>query len=738
MAQTQLVLNVTSILSRGSGGGVIFAGLTETRARFVAVCSYLVLPDASLVHKGQTWSVTGILETRNDSQQIVASSAALLRPAGHNVVAWIAGSPECAGIGEVKARRLYDRFGLKLLELIDAVDLEQLQEVVSAEAAQALCQAFKTHKVSSTLAWLDAIGIQRVIGQKIIAFFKEEARSKIEANPYRLTSFAEKWSTVDRIALQLLSLEPDDSRRFDAAFEEALSSAMTVGHTCVSAGLLMPRLASLLGSKKLAQAAMDHCGKRYEVTDGEYQSRGAHLIEQYVANRLRSMASEEIGTQAFLFERASLDEQAMDACIDDFQRQQDSGFELTCEQRRAVKTSGRHRVSLILGGAGTGKTTVLKALYALLEHSGNVAIYQLALAGRAAQRMSEATGRPSMTIASFLHSPDTHDLGEDAVVVVDEVSMVDVVLMYRLLRQLSPGVRLVLVGDPSQLPPIGPGLVLHALAGHPSIPQAELKVTKRQAASTGIPAIAACVRVHTTPEFQDYFGKAPGVSFLACDDGAMNTAVLQVFKDLGSDSKDVRILSTTRNGIGGVSTLNSLIHDMKQQEPETVWCFDANFGVVGARSMDKIAVKVGDSVMFTKNDYRTGLRNGSLGTVICALPVSDAQSTCCICEFEGTEYSLNTAEVYALTHAYAITIHKSQGSQFQRVIIPVRRSRLLDQTLIYTAITRAIEQVVIVGNMDVVRSAIVAPALSARRHIRLPHMLTFPQLKLSASHEPSH
>jgi exodeoxyribonuclease V alpha subunit len=110
--------------------------------------------------------------------------------------------------------------------------------------------------------------------------------------------------------------------------------------------------------------------------------------------------------------------------------------------------------------------------------------------------------------------------------------------------------------------------------------------------------------------------------------------------------------------------LNAAIHEM-QQNAETIWCFDPTFEVVGVKSMDRLPIRVGDSVIFSKNDYETGLRNGSLGTVLRVLPVSDAKSPCCFCEFEGAEYQLKTPEVYALTHAYSITVHKSQESQFQ-------------------------------------------------------------------------
>src|SRR5690606_2258538 len=148
-----------------------------------------------------------------------------------------------------------------------------------------------------------------------------------------------------------------------------------------------------------------------------------------------------------------------------------------------------------------------------------------------------------------------------SVVVVDEVSMVDVILMYRFLRHLPPGVRLCLVGDPSQLPPIGPGLVLHALAGHPAIPQTELKETKRQAEATGIPAVAAADRIHDVPHLEIYRGMGSGVSIVACTEAELQAIVLRLYDELGGADGEVQVLSVTRNGVGGVRSLNEALHD---------------------------------------------------------------------------------------------------------------------------------------------------------------------------------
>jgi exodeoxyribonuclease V alpha subunit len=430
----------------------------------------------------------------------------------------------------------------------------------------------------------------------------------------------------------------------------------------------------------------------------------------------------------------------VDDIIGEYERKQ--GFMLSVEQRDALMLSARSSLSLILGGAGTGKTTVLKALYDVLEKTERAAIYQIALAGRAAQRMTEATGRPSMTIAGFLNNVDESMLGHGTVVVVDEMSMVDVILMYRLLRSIPTGTKLVLVGDPAQLPPIGPGLVLHALAGHRAIPQTELKVTKRQSAASGIPQVAAAIRAHAIPGFAPYAGLGSGVSFVECKPTQedMASTVQQIYRELGGTGTDysVSMLSTTRQMAGGSQVLNLLFHDEYHKESPPVYQYFIGIGAIPAATLERCQLRVGDLVLYTENDYELGLRNGSLGIIVSGADadrITSTEAISCICEFEGKRYELSSRQTEALRHAYAITVHKSQGSQFARVIVPIRKSRLLDQTLIYTAVTRGVEQVVLVGDREAALAAIQAPASATLRYVSLPKMLGMPNGPINVGYD---
>ncbi|MCK9985363.1 MAG: exodeoxyribonuclease V alpha subunit [Azoarcus sp.] len=741
MSASSFQLRVTAVRSRGREGGAIFSGVTEGGEAYVAVCDYHLIPDANLVEKGQVWHVCGAVSVRRTrghkgfvlaENTIDVKEAELMRPAGRNIVAWIAECPDCAGIGQVKARKLYDRFGPALIEHIEHRRLGELTQVVSEESAQLLCEAFGKFKVSSALHWLDRVAMPRKIAMSVVAYYGEHAQARIEANPYVLISFEASWERVDEMARNRLSVAEDDPRRLTSAVEEVVYAGLAQGHTCLPMREVRIRLTRLLARQGLMAAAL--CPPEndtgvpctYRQIEGAYQAAGLYLIESYVASRFHAMvAGDDDMGQVGLFAQIEHDPKAVAQAV--LNCETAHGIVLSDEQKAAVMTSVAHRASLILGGAGTGKTTVLKALYEAFEASQpGLGIFQLALAGRAAQRMAQATGREAMTIAGFLNRIDAAQIDIGAVVVVDEASMVDVNVMYRLLRHLPGGVRLILVGDPSQLPPIGPGLVLHALVGLPSIPQTELKVVKRQSAASGIPQVAAAIRAHRVPLWADYAGQpGGGVAFVRCPPMRLEATVQEIYEQLGGRGTDfsVQILSITNGGQGGVGNLNTALHNRYQGGAEQVRCHDAEFGIVGARTLERLPLCVGDSVIFTENDYALGLRNGSLGRIVKAFPVVEPDDLCCVCEFEGVEYLLKSSHLEALGHAYSITIHKAQGSQFNRVIVPIRASRLLDQALIYTAVTRGIEQVVLVGNERAALDAIQAPASASRRHIALPTLL---------------
>jgi exodeoxyribonuclease V alpha subunit len=381
----------------------------------------------------------------------------------------------------------------------------------------------------------------------------------------------------------------------------------------------------------------------------------------------------------------------------------------------AIKLANDHPIAVITGGAGTGKTTVLKAIFSVCRAAG-LEIFAMALSGRAARRIGEATGHSATTIAGFLARFEPNDAPDRAVVVIDEASMLDLLAAYRLFRHLPPQYRFLLVGDPNQLPPVGPGLLLHELAVQPDVPRAELKQVKRYG---GMVAQAAnAIKNGVWPELPD--DPTSDIAFIPCESSAINATVLALLDD---DPGSTQILCPTRTtAAGGVNALNQLcVAALHSANPELkIWNHQHD-------AIQGTGFRVGSPVICLKNDWELNLQNGSLGVILSVEPPSresePGQRLGVIRWDDGMERDLTLELLPHLDLAYAITIHKAQGSQFPRIIVPVRPSRLLDRTLIYTAITRAQRQVILIGDMAAAKAAVEAPPHASLRHVALGAMI---------------
>jgi exodeoxyribonuclease V alpha subunit len=325
----------------------------------------------------------------------------------------------------------------------------------------------------------------------------------------------------------------------------------------------------------------------------------------------------------------------------------------------------------------------------------------MALSGRAAQRIREATGRAASTIAAFLRAAEQGrvDPESEPLVVIDESSMLDLPLMYSVVRALPARARLLLVGDPYQLPPIGFGLVFQVLVASPNVPRVELLEVHRQARSSGIPQIAHEIRHGVVPPLPAFAGLPTGVSFIEAGDVDVMDHIFGVLTAC-SGYDDAQILGVTKRGASGVGNINSMLHaTASAMKPK----------------MEGWGFAEGDPIIYLENDYRRDLWNGSLGRIEGVLNSNGKRSL--LCSFDGARQEISEEDFHRIDLAYAITVHKAQGSQFKRAIVPVVRSRLLDRTLIYTALTRAMERVVFIGDRDAFNAAIIAPPRSHQRQV---------------------
>lgn len=495
--------------------------------------------------------------------------------------------------------------------------------------------------------------------------------------------------------------------------------AFDAGHTCCERREVEAALARLVGKAQVA-AALEFAQAHHfvNVSGDRLHALGPRLLEQSVASAL----SARLGREGALKTPPDVE-----VFITRFEQDEAVAlglprFTLNAAQREAVHAVARLPLVLITGGAGVGKTTVLKAVEALLEQSDQH-IYAMALSGRAAKRLAEATHRPAMTIAGFVRNVAPQGLPENSVLVVDEASMLDILLAYRLLGAIPWSCRLVFIGDPFQLPPVGPGLTLHALVSVPAVPQVELTEVRRFGGA--IADGARAVRNGHWPAMPEAVDEA--LAFFPCAPDALADAVLQLYL---ADPARTQVLTFTRErGVASSKALNGLCQRALNGTSRRLLAWSEE-----RERHEDTGLRLGEPVLCTRNLHAWGLQNGSLGRIETIedppTPLQEPDGepkgmALAWVQWDDGERRPVTEEVLdALELGYAVTVHKAQGSQFERVLIPVYAARNLDRTMLYTAMTRAKTQVILVGDVEVARSAVEAPPHASHRQVALAELMT--------------
>lgn len=687
----QVQLSVAKILSTTAQGGAIFTGLGEDGKSVRVVASHSVLSRPPVT--GELWQVRGFMECHpRYGEQLAADACSFLIPHGRLTVQYLSNSPHFSGIGIAKAEALYRALGNELALALTNGNIEALEAVLTPSMAQKIVGAWQARLPEAELmAFLDSYGFDLRLASRISRAWGDKAREMIELNPYFMLAFS-GWATVDRAAKRL-GISLDDDHRLIGAVESALYDRLQRSHTLVDHDKLARLVRKNLGSGDATRAISLAVAELavYGDSSSGYQASGAWSLERGIEKRIKAMLAGEAAEQGNLLLDLESGDEWSNTVLDEVEREQ--GFLLNAEQRSGALMPFSSAVSLLTGGAGVGKTTVLRAILRI-AHSKHYTVVQMALAGRAAKRMSESTGFPAMTIAKFLLDAKAGKivLNGDALIVVDEASMLDLPTLYKILRFLPDGARLLLVGDPAQLPPIGFGLVFHRLVESDLVPATNLVQVHRQAESTGIPGIAAAIRRHEVPSIEPYTSKKPGVSFITSNKLEVMDALRRLSHDWSGE--EWQILAAVKGGFGGIEAINTIFH------ADAVGDLDGPWFVPG------------EPVIHLVNDVDLNLMNGTLGRV-CEVNEKGLRI-----EFEGVVHTFDWSTAKGrVEHAYAISVHKSQGSQFRRVAVVVGQSRLLDHALIYTAVTRGVEQVVFIGDRDAFSTAIINPALAQMREV---------------------
>ena len=643
---------------------------------------------------GEIWHVAG--ERRHHPEfgpQLHVRQADLRQPTGRLLIDFLARHEAFDGlrIGITRAAALYARFGEQLYEILDDGNEERLAEEdkLPRETIRPLIAAWRevTHE-ANVVRWLSGWACPVALARKLLDYYGAGALDKLHDNPYRLLAFV-SFKKCDDIANQL-GIPRNDPRRLAAGVQHCLYRELEHGHTVVESARLKSEVASVLeleGTEAAEQAIL--CAEAAKVVvaaEGHVSALGIRMMELDAISRITGLHARPVQAELFAT-KATL----QTACAD---FESEAGYALNTEQKAAVEMALRERVSIICGGAGVGKTTVLRLLAKLLSNE----IYLMALTGQAARRITQATGRVATTIEYFLrHIAGRISSESRPLLVIDEASMLDLQLTTRILRACPANARLLLVGDPAQLPPVNFGLIFHRLAESPRIPKIELTTINRQTEESGIPEISRRVRSGQVPTLLPYGGACSGVSFISCPRGA----AIQQLLDVKADIPKAQVLCVKNAGGLGIEDVNEVFHRVK---------------AVGRETEQALGMSVGEPVIFKRNVADLDLVNGSLGRVTGFGRTEDGLPQV-FCSFAGDRKLVEGPNLAHLKLAYAITVHSAQGSQFDRVIIVVEPSQVLDRTLVYTALTRGIHQVVFIGDNHAFANAVRSEPKASNRSV---------------------
>lgn len=652
--------------------------LEGVRARYVAKD----LPRTPMV--GETWHIHGATSLHSvHGEQVDVLTMSLARPEGELLARLLAG-PRFPGIGTATANRLWGAFGNKLIDVLDTADRASLETVLGSDKRSRdnidtlLIEWPSVQEEPRVLADLDDLGVPARLAARLFATYSGYTIKQIRADPYRMLAFAD-WTVVDPIACHIGVL-PHDPRRISAAIENSLLEMLDNGDT-LGTGKSILELAQQKTGLVLSESDLSIAESLGAVVrrDSGWQAAGPALMEEAIARRIAHDIS-RIPPQPHLPFRSP------DTADD---------LSLNTAQAQAVEMATTSWWSLITGGAGTGKTTVLKAICKRARALG-LSLELMALSGRAALRMREATGEKARTIAGWLKGVSLGhvDLSSRPLIIIDEASMVDLGSLYRIVKAAPDGCRFLLVGDEGQLPPVGFGLTLHALIDVPQIPRTELVEVMRQAAETGIPQAAHKIRQGLVPDFASFEpGTESGVMIVDCAEAEVVERAVAIRRSMPGARIVGSVKGRGKDWDGGINAMNSALHD--------AWA-----AAKGSSPDDWIR---GEPVMWTVNDYDLDLWNGSLGQVI-----GHTEGGLQV-RFDEGERVIPYDLLDHLDLAWALTTHKAQGSQFETVIVPITRSRILDRTLVYTALTRAQKRGIIVGNRQTIDNVVQKETTASKR-----------------------
>lgn len=641
------------------------------------------------------------------------------------------GSGLIRGIGPVMAERIVDKFGDQSLDVIE-LEPGRLREVagIGPKRVDQVLKAWEEQRaIRDVMLFLQSHGVSSNLAVKIYKQYGDDSLAVVNSSPYSLIRdvYGIGFKTADKIA-QALGLAQDDPGRIEAGVAYTLNRMANEGHVYMPQEELEPEASEILAvdvekvNRVIERLEGEELIRRetltYEIDEPSTgigtlrDERAVYLTPFYhsevgVTRRLQRIIEHPTSRLAALQQQGSQASKPLPSDAGGGEQRLIPGpgetIELTAKQKEAIRTASTNKVTILTGGPGTGKTTTLRALLDLLDR--NRLTYALASpTGRAAKRLAEATGRPAKTIHRLLEFNPGEGFGRDEdnplgvdMVLIDEASMLDLILTNHLLKAINPDSHLLLVGDVDQLPSVGAGDVLRDLIESGVAAVVRLEIIFRQAAGSLIIRNAHRINQGLMPETP----KDASDFFLFVKEDPMEAAELlvdivkkRVPHRFGLDPfDDIQVISPMYKGAAGVSNLNGLLQQSLNPP-----------GRKAERRLGGIVFRSGDKVMQTVNNYDKNVYNGDIGRITELDVVRQTMTV----NFDGSPVYYDFLEVDELVHAFAISVHKSQGSEYPCVIMPVLTQHylLLQRNLLYTAVTRARRLVILVGTRRAIAIAV--------------------------------
>lgn len=652
----------------------------------------------SSVREGDKYKFAGAyVDHPKYGRQFRFDSAELILPTGTAGVArYISGITY--GVGMAKAQRIVEKLGEDCLNrLKEFPELLETLDFITEVQRQEIAEDLSKNSVQAELAGIICReGIGQGMVNKIYGKYGQDSVRVVKENPYLLSD--ELWGVgfrkADAIA-QTVGIAPNSPYRVEAALSYLLAEAGSEGHVYLEPANIVQKL---IGKNGLVEASgveipdvarangkLIDDGRCVREGDAVYATR-LYVAECAVAETIKRLINTPV----------PLADMPMDAMIGDIEGR--DGIEYAPEQKEAVKSALTHGISVITGGPGVGKTTVINAICDIYRRVCPVNyLYLAAPTGRAAKRMSEATKKDAKTIHRLLkYSPIIGGFEHDAdnplpgpgLLIVDESSMIDIELMADLLAAVDDDLQVVFVGDVDQLPSVGPGSVLRDMIASEAVPTVRLKFNYRQAGGSKIAEYANLVCQGITPPLQS----DGDFEFIQIDEADQAVDVIrglvQGALTAGYSQMDFQVLAPMRRGNTGVTKLNEAVREL-----------------VNPASPDKPSLgqfRLGDKVMVIKNDYQLAVFNGDLGQI------AAIQKGILTVDFGDGTVQFRQENLDILTLAYASTIHKSQGSEFPLVFMPLTKQHyiMLQRNLLYTGMTRAKRRLVLVADERSIKRAV--------------------------------